>query len=69
MIFADVDSPIALAFLTRSPTPQSAERLGERRRAQFLRRHAYCGRRAPADRLARPRAARVIAQDALGLLN
>ena len=52
-IFADVDSPIALAFLRRYPTPQSAERLGERRLAQFLRRHAYCGRRTPADLLAR----------------
>lgn len=56
-IFADVDSPIALAFLTRYPTPQSAERLGERRLAQFLRRHAYCGRRAPAELLARLRTA------------
>jgi transposase len=56
-IFADVDSPIALAFLTRYPTPQSAERLGERRLAQFLRRHAYCGRRAAAELLARLRTA------------
>jgi len=56
-IFAAVDSPIALAFLTRYPTPQSAERLGERRLAQFLRRHAYCGRRAPAELLARLRTA------------
>jgi len=56
-IFADVDSPIALAFLTRYPTPPSAERLGERRLAQFLRRHAYCGRRAPAELLARLRTA------------
>ena len=57
-IFADVDSPIALAFLTRYPTPQSAERLGERRLALFLRRHAYCGRRAPAElRPAPPRPA------------
>src|SRR6059036_1519540 len=54
-IFADVDSPIALAFLTRYPTPQSAERLGERRLAQFLRRHAYCGRRPAAERLGRLR--------------
>jgi transposase len=56
-IFTDVDSPIALAFLARYPTPLSAERLGERRLAQFLRRHAYCGRRAPADLLARLRTA------------
>ena len=54
-IFADVDSPIALAFLARYPTAQSAEGLGERRLAQFLRRHAYCGRRSAADLLARLR--------------
>ena len=35
-IFADVDSPIALAFLARYPTPHSAARLGEKRLAQFL---------------------------------
>ena len=56
-IFADVDSPIALAFLTRYPTPKSAERLGERRLALFLRRHAYCGRRSPAELLTRLRRA------------
>ena len=56
-IFADVDSPIALAFLTRYPTPQSAERLGERRLAQFLRRHAYCGRRSALELLTRLREA------------
>lgn len=56
-IFAAVDSPIALAFLPRYPTPQSAERLGERRLAQFLRRHAYCGRRSAAELLARLRSA------------
>jgi transposase len=54
-IFADVDSPITLTFLTRYPTPQSAERLGERRLAQFLRRHAYCGRRSAAELLTRLR--------------
>jgi len=56
-IFADVDSPVALAFLTRYPTPQSAERLGEKRLAAFLARHAYCGRRAPAELLQRLRSA------------
>jgi transposase len=56
-IFAEVDSPIALTFLTRYPTPQSAERLGERRLAQFLRRHAYCGRRSAAELLTRLRRA------------
>ncbi|HEU4943249.1 MAG TPA: IS110 family transposase [Gaiellaceae bacterium] len=56
-IFADVDSPIALAFLRRYPTPQSAERLGEKRLATFLARHAYCGRRSAAELLERLRSA------------
>src|SRR5213080_3266498 len=56
-IFADVDSPIALAFLDRYPTPESAERLGEKRLAQFLAQHAYCGRRSPAVLLERLRSA------------
>ena len=59
VIFADVDSPIGLAFLARYPTPQSAERVGERRLAQFLRRHAYCGRRPAAELLSRLRDAPV----------
>jgi len=58
-IFADVDSPIALAFLSRYPTPQSAERLGEKRLARFLAQHGYCGRRAAIELLARLRAAPV----------
>jgi transposase len=56
-IFADVDSPIALAFLTRYPTPQSAAYLGDKRLAAFLARHAYCGRRPANELLARLRAA------------
>jgi len=56
-IFADVDSPIALAFLSRYPTPHSAARLGEKRLAQFLGQHAYCGRRPVAELLARLRRA------------
>jgi transposase len=56
-IFADVDSPIALAFLRRYPTPQSAERLGEKRLAAFLARHAYCGRRSASELLKRLRSA------------
>ncbi len=56
-IFADVDSPIALAFLTRYPTPHSAARLGDKRLAQFLGQHAYCGRRPVAELLARRRRA------------
>jgi transposase len=54
-IFADVDSPIALAFLSRYPTPQSGARLTEKRLAQFLGQHAYCGRRPVGDLLARLR--------------
>jgi hypothetical protein len=52
-IFAAVDSPIALAFLRRYPTPDSAARLGERRLAAFLGQHQYCGRRSAAALLAR----------------
>lgn len=56
-IFADIDSPIALAFLERYPTPQSAARLGVKRLAAFLAQHRYCGRRTPEELLARLRAA------------
>lgn len=52
-IFADVDSPIALAFLDRYPTPDSAARLGRKRMAGFMAQHAYCGRRSPEELLAR----------------
>jgi transposase len=34
-VFADVESPIALEFLTRYPTPAAAARLGEKRMAAF----------------------------------
>jgi transposase len=56
-IFAAIDAPIALAFLSRYPTPDSAARLGEKRLGAFLAQHSYCGRRAPAELLARLRAA------------
>ncbi|HEX5191493.1 MAG TPA: IS110 family transposase [Solirubrobacteraceae bacterium] len=49
-IFADLDSPISLAFLERYPSPADARGLGEKRLAQFLARHHYCGRR-PANAL------------------
>ena len=52
-VFADVDSPIALAFIERYPTPESAARLGVKRMAAFCAQHAYCGRRAPEELLAR----------------
>jgi transposase len=56
-IFADVDSPIALEFLDRYSTPQSASALGEKRMAAFMARHAYCGRRTAAELVERLRAA------------
>jgi len=56
-IFADVESPVALAFLTRYPTAAHAERLGEKRVAAFCAKHGYSGRRTPAQLLARLRAA------------
>jgi transposase len=56
-IFADVDSPIALAFVQRYPTPPSAARCGEKRLAAFLAQHRYSGRRSPAELLERLRAA------------
>lgn len=49
-IFADIDSPIALAFLERYPSPHDARGLGAKRLAGFLARHGYCGRR-PIDQL------------------
>ncbi len=54
-IFADVDSPIALAFLERYPSPADTRGLGEKRLASFLARHAYCGRKTPAELLSRLR--------------
>jgi transposase len=57
MIFADVASPIALAFLERYPTPEATARLGPRRLAGFLAQHQYCGRRAPEALLGRLRSA------------
>lgn len=56
-IFADIDSPIALAFVQRYPTPDSAARLGEKRMKSFMGQHAYCGRRSAVELLARLRAA------------
>lgn len=56
-IFAALDSPIAFAFISRYPTPDSAARLGEKRLAAFMAQHSYCGRRSPAELLARLRTA------------
>jgi transposase len=56
-IFADVASPIALAFLTHYPTPSAAARLGVKRIAAFCAKHGYSGRRSPQALLDRLRAA------------
>jgi len=57
VVFADVDSPIALAFVQRYATPHAAARLGEKRLAAFLAQHHYCGRRTPLELLERLHAA------------
>ena len=56
-IFADVESPVSLEFLTRYPTPAAAAHLGEKRMAAFCVKHGYCGRRTAAQLLTRLRAA------------
>ncbi len=55
LIFADIDSPIALAFLERYPSPIDAKGLGEKRLGAFLARHSYSGRKNPAQLLAKLR--------------
>lgn len=57
VIFSEIDSPIALAFLERYPSPQDAHRLGEKRLSGFLSRHGYCGRKGAAELLGRLRSA------------
>jgi len=52
-IFAEIDSPIALAFLKRYPAPADARGLGEQRLERFLARNHYCGRRPVGELLAR----------------
>ena len=54
-IVADIDSPIALAFIKRYPTPKLASRLGTKRTAAFCKQHAYSGRRSAEELLERPR--------------
>lgn len=56
-IFADVESPISLAFLRAYPTALAAARLGEKRLAGFLAKHSYSGRRPAAELLTRLRGA------------
>jgi transposase len=48
-LFADLDSPIALAFLERYPSSDDAKSLGPSRMRSFLARNAYSGRQKPTD--------------------
>lgn len=57
VVFADVQSPISLDFLTRYPTPASAAHVGEKRMQAFMTKHKYCGRRSAAGLLERLRSA------------
>jgi transposase len=57
VIFADIASPIALAFLARYPTPAAAAGLGEKRMAAFCAQNGYSGRRSAAELLGRLRGA------------
>jgi transposase len=56
-IFADIESAIALAFLTQYPTAASAARLTEKQLAAFCSQHGYSGRKPAAVLLARLRSA------------
>ena len=57
VIFADIASPIGLAFLRRYPSPSSAKRLTEVQLQRFCKTQHYSGRRSAADLLGRLRAA------------
>ena len=56
-LFADLDSPISLAFLARYPSPTDAKGLGEKRLAGFLKSHGYSSRKTPAQLVERLRSA------------
>lgn len=57
LVFADVDSPISLAFLVRYPSPADARGLGPKRLGAWLARHGYSGRRSPEELIERMRSA------------
>ena len=57
VIFADVASPIALAFLRSYPSPSSAKRLSEAQLQRFCKTRHYSGRRSAAELLGRLRGA------------
>jgi transposase len=52
-LFADIDSPISLRFLERFPSETRASWLSTKRLAAWLRANGYCGRKDPAELLAR----------------
>jgi transposase len=56
-VFVRIDSPIALAFLERYPSPTDARALGEKRLAGFLTRHGYCGGKPASELLGKLRSA------------
>jgi transposase len=56
-LFAQLDSPISLAFLARYPSPAQAKGLGPKRMASFLARNGYSGRQDPQVLIDRLRAA------------
>src|SRR3989454_10122135 len=56
-VFSELDSPIALAFLERYPSPVDARGLGEKRLQGLLAGQGYCGHKSAAEPVARPRAA------------
>lgn len=63
-IFADVASPIALAFFKAFPSGVHAATLTEKPLQRFLIEHGYCGRRTPTDLLERlRRAPRAVVSD------
>jgi transposase len=57
LIFGEIDSRIALAFIMRYPTPASAAHLGEKRLGGFLAAQGYSGHTSPALLLERLRGA------------
>jgi transposase len=57
LVFAQVDSPISLAFLRRCPSPADAKGLGTKRLGRWLARNGYSGRRSPEQLLERIRSA------------
>jgi transposase len=57
LIFAEVDSPIGLAFIGRYPSPADAKGLGAGRMRAFLDRNSYSGRTDSAELVARMRSA------------